>query len=238
MGMDIIILAAIAIVIFFKLISQFGKVDEDQKRDAIKGFIIEQTKINTAKEQKINDDKSNVTVISTLGIAEKLPPIDEKSQKILDLVPVIIKADLIKVLEKTNLSAASFIMGATRAFEMIIEAFASGDLEILKPLLSDKLMQQFELVINDRKDSGNSFNTRIFAVEKSEIISAKIIENEALVIVKFVSKQINYVTNSSGKVIDGSKEQVNTLLDSWTFKKDISASNPNWLVTSTSTQQN
>ena len=31
MGMDIIILAAIAIVIFFKLISQFGKVDEDQK---------------------------------------------------------------------------------------------------------------------------------------------------------------------------------------------------------------
>ena len=237
MGMDIIILAAIAIVIFFKLISQFGKVDEDQKRDAIKGFIIEQTKINKAKDQ-INDDKSNVTVISTLGIAEKLPPIDEKSQKILDLVPVIIKADLIKVLEKTNLSAASFIMGATRAFEMIIEAFASGDLEILKPLLSDKLMQQFELVINDRKDSGNSFNTRIFAVEKSEIISAKIIENEALVTVKFVSKQINYVTNSSGKVIEGSKEQVNTLLDSWTFKKDISASNPNWLVTSTSTQQN
>ena len=237
MGMDIIILAAIAIVIFFKLISQFGKVDEDQKRDAIKGFIIEQTKINKAKDQ-INDDKSNVTVISTLGIAEKLPPIDEKSQKILDAVSVIIKADLIKVLEKTNLSAANFIMGATRAFEMIIEAFASGDLEILKPLLSDKLMQQFELVINDRKDSGNSFNTRIFAVEKSEIISAKIIENEALVTVKFVSKQINYVTNSSGKVIEGSKEQVNTLLDSWTFKKDISASNPNWLVTSTSTQQN
>ena len=237
MGMDIIILAAIAIVIFFKLISQFGKVDEDQKRDSIKGFIIEQTKINKAKDQ-INDDKSNVTVISTLGIAEKLPPIDEKSQKILDAVSVIIKADLIKVLEKTNLSAANFIMGATRAFEMIIEAFAGGDLEILKPLLSDKLMQQFELVINDRKDSGNSFNTRIFAVEKSEIISAQIIENEALVTVKFVSKQINYVTNSTGKVIEGSKEQVNTLLDSWTFKKDINASNPNWLVTSTSTQQN
>jgi len=233
MGMDIVILAAIAIIIFIKLIRQFGKVDEDQKRDAIKGFIKEQTRITN--EIKDPNNKPNLT-IPAIRVAQETPIIDEKSQKILDSTSTIVRADLIKVLEKTNLSAANFVMGASRAFEMIIEAFASGDLLVLKPLLSEQLMQQFELVINDRKASGNGFNSRIFAVEKSEIISAKIVENEAFVTVRFVSKQINYITNSSGKIIDGSKEQVNSLSDNWVFKKDVSSQNPNWIVISTNAE--
>ena len=233
--MDIVILAVIAIVIFIKLIRQFGKVDEDQKRDAIKGFITEQTSIiKTGKEQENN--KPIMTMISSDGTTQEIPLIDEKSQKILSATHDLIRADFIQILEKTNLSASEFVMGATRAFEMIIEAFAAGDLETLKPLLLEDLMRQFELVINERKRSGNSFYSRIFAVEKSEIMSAKISGGRALIMIKFTSKQINYTTDSSGKVIEGSKEQVNSLSDDWVFQKNINSPDPNWIVAATSSE--
>jgi predicted lipid-binding transport protein (Tim44 family) len=227
MAMDIIILLIITIFIFVKLISEFGKVDEDQKKNAIRGFIKEKTKT----ENQANP--AGMIVVQDAVGSDPKNIIDEKSQKILDAVPGYIKSDLILVLEKANISAANFILGAGMAFEMVVEAFASGNLEVLKPLLIDKLFQQFETVIKDRKSSGQTFNTRIFAVERSEIISAKIIGNDAFITVQFLSKQINYITNAAGAVIDGSKEQVNPVSDRWVFKKDVTSPNPNWIVVST-----
>jgi predicted lipid-binding transport protein (Tim44 family) len=59
------------------------------------------------------------------------------------------------------------------------------------------------------------------------------LQNFGLITVKFSSEQINFLTNMSGKVIEGSKEEVNDVTDVWTFKKDTQSNNPNWFVSST-----
>ena len=45
---------------------------------------------------------------------------------------------------------ASFKKGAEYAYEMIINAFAKGDKQSLKPLLTKKLYLDFEKIIDDR----------------------------------------------------------------------------------------
>jgi predicted lipid-binding transport protein (Tim44 family) len=230
--MDIIFLAIIAIYIFFKLRGELGKVDEDQKRDAIKNFIKEQTKTSNA-----NSEKPTIITVPGVGFVDQnVSEIDVKSQKVLDALDLETKNDLIAVLEKSKISAANFMDGAVKAFEMIIEAFASGNIETLKPLLSEKIFAQFEAAILQRKNTGQILNTKILAIDENKITSAKMLQNFALITIKFASKQINYLTNNSGEIIDGSKEDVNAIIDIWTFKKDSLSSNPNWFVSATADQ--
>jgi len=227
--MDIIFLAIVAIYVFFKLRGELGKVDEDQKRDAIKNFIKEQTRTGA-----VNGEKQAVVVPGVGVVQQNVSEADIKSQKILDSLDAETRNDLILVLEKTQISAANFIDGAVKAFEMIIEAFASGNIDALKPLLSEKIFAQFEAAISQRKNSGQILHTKILTIDESKVISAKMLQNFAHITIKFASKQINYLTNISGEIIDGNKEDVNEITDIWTFKKDSLSPNPNWFVFATS----
>ena len=114
------------------------------------------------------------------------------------------------------------------AFEMVINAFAKDDLETLKILLSEKIYQGFELAINNRKNLEQKLNTNLISIDKSEIISAILVDNYASIIVKFYSQQINYITDKDGKIIEGKKDEIAKINDIWTFKKDINSNNPNF----------
>jgi predicted lipid-binding transport protein (Tim44 family) len=59
------------------------------------------------------------------------------------------------------------------------------------------------------------------------------LENTAVVVISFVSKQINYITDKDSKIIEGRKDEIRELNDVWTFKKDINATNKNWVISST-----
>jgi predicted metal-dependent hydrolase len=86
--MDILFFAAIAIFIFIKLRNELGKVDDNQKRDAIKKFIKEQTK-NSKNSATIIEVSENSAVE-----AKQTNQDDEKSQKILEAIKEPIKSNL------------------------------------------------------------------------------------------------------------------------------------------------
>ncbi len=234
--MDILFFAAIAVFIFFKLREQLGKVDEDQKRDSIRKFIKEQTKIINPDKSKNQPNTPKVVAIPGVGIVSDAAknPIDEKSKKILDNLEPDLKANLELVLKKSKLSAASFLDGAKSAFEVIISSFSIGDLPALKSLLSEKIFLQFQAAIEDRKSQNSLLNTKIISIDETNITTAKIENNFAIITIVFKSKQINYVENDQKEVISGNKTEINTVIDSWTFKKDCNSTNPNWLLASTS----
>ncbi|MES2678096.1 MAG: Tim44/TimA family putative adaptor protein [Pseudomonadota bacterium] len=232
--MDILFFAALAVFIFFKLREQFGKVDEEQKRDSIRSFVKEQTK--TSNSNPINN-QPKLAAVPGVGIVALNPapaPIDEKSKKILDSLSADLKTNLITTLEPNNLSPNQFLEGAKSAFEIILSAFSIGDLAILKPLLSEKIFLQFEAAITQRKAQNQFLNTKIIAIDEAKITSAKMVENFAQITIAFVSKQINYVLDDKNEVILGSKTEISTVNDIWTFKKDCNSPNPNWLLISTS----
>ena len=233
--MEILFFAAITVFILFKLREQLGKVDEDQKRNSIKKFVKEQTKI-TGKNQKSTQDNTPILINpnDAKDIVTDVKPVDEKSQKIVDGLDDALKSDLELVLNKNNLSANVFLIGAKNAFEIIISTFSIGDLEILQPLLSEKIFLQFQTAIIDRNNNGEILHTKIISIDESNITAARLDGQFGYITILFSTKQINYVENNKKEIIFGSKIDINTIADSWTFRKDHKSKNPNWLLSSTS----
>ena len=139
-----------------------------------------------------------------------------------------------KIFEVCNVNYEFFINGAKMAFEMVINAFSKDDVETLKNLLSEKILQGFSLAIEDRKTKELKLTTNLISIDKAEILSAMLIDNQASIVVKITSKQINYVADKEQKIIEGTKDEISEINDIWTFKKDVKSPNPNWLVSATS----
>ncbi len=231
--MDILFFAALAVFIFFKLREQFGKVDEEKKRDSIRDFIKEQANPNAT-----NNSTNQPKIVATSAVevvANDIPiPIDEKSKKILDNLSGDLKTNFELAVSKAKLSANQFLEGAKSAFEIILSAFSIGDLPTLKPLLSEKIYLQFAAAIEDRRSKNQFLHTKIISIDESKIISADMIENFSQIKIVFSSKQINYILDSGNEIVFGSKTEINTVNDNWTFKKDCNSPNPNWILVSTS----
>ncbi len=222
--MDIIFFAAIAFFIFYKLNKQLGKVDEEEKKNIELKVVAARKKILDA-QQVIKQQKQQ----SSFAIEAD----NQASEKILNSLDVATKEIFNNILNRTNISAEFFVNGVKSAFEMILKAFASADLETLKFLLSDKIFKGFESAIIQRKLAEKTLITNLISIEKAEIISALIFENNASVAIKIVSKQINYIIDSKGQTVEGKKDEINEITDIWTFKKDINSANPNWVVSAT-----
>ncbi len=219
--MDILFFAAIAVYIFVKLREQLGKFDEDEAKQ-IQEKIIQKQQIISAIQNQI--------VSEVIAISEEQKKIDDNLTFLLDGTS---KEHFFKAIKACNISPEFFLNGAKSAFEMVIKAFSGGDLETLKFLLAEKIYLGFEQSVNARKAAQQTLISNIIAIEKAEIISAYMFASEASVTVRFVSKQINYITDNAGAIIDGRKDEITTLTDTWTFKKDITSTNPNWEIVST-----
>jgi predicted lipid-binding transport protein (Tim44 family) len=230
--MDIIFFAAIALFIFFKLKGQFGKVDEDQRREAIKKFLKEKSNTSTSKKNKEEENLDEKT--SSAESINKNTKTTNKDNKILEKLSIAVQNDLKKVLEKSKVSITDFVNGSGKAFEIIIESFSKSDKKPLKNLLSEDLFTKFSQAIDDRIEAKKTLHTDIVAIDESDIKSAKIDNNNiALISVNFTSKQIIYTTDDNNEVIDGSKERIHEVSDLWTFSRDVNSKNPNWVVIST-----
>jgi predicted lipid-binding transport protein (Tim44 family) len=143
---------------------------------------------------------------------------------------------LIRQIKKKDslFKVTTFLEGATLAFEMILEAFAKNDATTLKKLLGQELYNEFEATIEDRKNHGETLETTLVKIESVQLIGGHLKSNLATLIVKFQTEQIHVTRDKEGKIIDGSPKQIEQLVDVWTFERDITKSNPNWILIKTS----
>ena len=234
--MDLIILAIITAYIFFRLSKNLGKIDEEEKREIHKKLLERKKQI----EEILERAQKSVNPASSPTKSEKIigskSTIDSQSTDNLEIqnLDSANRQNLNNIFVACNIDYNFFINGTKIAFDMIINSFAKDDLETLKMLLSDKIYQGFELAINQRKNLNHQLNTNLISIDKAQIISAMLVDNQASIVVKILSKQINYITDSEGNIIQGKKDEIHEISDVWTFKKDINDPNPNWLVFSTS----
>lgn len=136
-----------------------------------------------------------------------------------------------------NFDADSFAEGARAAFEMIVGAFAAGDVQTLRPLLNDAVFQRFSDAVRERELQKQTLETTIVAIKAADLHEAHLEGRTAFVTVRFVSDQINVVRDASGKVVDGEPGQTVELVDLWTFARDTRSRDPNWLLVATATPQ-
>jgi predicted lipid-binding transport protein (Tim44 family) len=129
-----------------------------------------------------------------------------------------------------------FAAGARAAFATIVEAFARGDTKTLRPLLDDRTYASFEGAIRDREQNKEKAETTLIGFEASDISAAELQGSFAAVTVRFVSEQINVIRNAEGQVADGNPNEVQRVVDLWTFRRDTKSSDPNWLLIKTESE--
>jgi predicted lipid-binding transport protein (Tim44 family) len=127
----------------------------------------------------------------------------------------------------------SFLEGAKVAFAMIVEAFAKGDKATLEPLLAPPVFASFAAAIDERQRLGRTLETELVALRGAEVVGAALEGRLARVTVRFTSEQINCTRDASGAVVEGDPSAVETVVDLWTFQRDVTSRDPNWALVET-----
>lgn len=125
-----------------------------------------------------------------------------------------------------------FLDGAEGAFRMIVGAFAQGDRQTLRALLSDETYAGFEQAVAGREAAGESQRTEIRSMHEMAIEGAELRGTTGDVIVRFVSDQVNMTTGRGGEIVAGS-DAITEVIDIWTFQRDLSAKDPTWKLVAT-----
>lgn len=127
----------------------------------------------------------------------------------------------------------SFLQGARYAFEMIVTAYARGDLEALKPLLSPKLYNDFAAGIRQRRADNHTVDLIIHRVKQARVTEAHLGGTIAYITVDFEVEETSVTRDASGQVVDGNPDAIFTIRDIWTFMRDTRNSDPNWILIET-----
>jgi len=127
----------------------------------------------------------------------------------------------------------SFLSGARMAFEMIVQAYADGDLKTLRPLLADSVYRPFANAIEERERKGETLVTELMGIRTVEATEARLNGTFAEVTVRFVSEQVNALKDAEGRIIEGDPTRVIDVVDVWTFQRDTRSRDPNWQLIAT-----
>ena len=129
-----------------------------------------------------------------------------------------------------------FAAGARSAFTTIVEAFARGETEVLRPLLDQATFASFEAAIRGRNEKHEKSETTLIGFEASDVAAAEMQSDFAQVTVRFVSEQINVLRNAEGQVVDGNPNEVQKVIDLWTFRRNTKSNDPNWQLVKTESE--
>jgi predicted lipid-binding transport protein (Tim44 family) len=126
-----------------------------------------------------------------------------------------------------------FVAGARSAFEMIIGAFAEGDIKTLRPLLANDVYDDFSGAIKAREEKKEVLETTLIGITSAERIEAEMQQKTAFVTVKFVSEQVNVTRDAENRIVDGDPNHVTKVTDIWTFARNTRSRDPNWALVAT-----
>ncbi len=123
-----------------------------------------------------------------------------------------------------------FIEGATRAFEMLLDAFSKGQKEILKKLMSPEIYGSFEQEIDKRLAKNQTLHTTLVKLDPPAIEKITLKGSIASITVSFTSEQINILKSQDGEILEGSPQQIEEVKDLWIFQRDVKQDTLNWYV--------
>lgn len=222
---EIVLFALLAVYMFYRLWMVFGnESEEDQQRR-------ENNKSYTPPVDQ-SDDKVINLPIKPRAITSQ----EEEQQEDSDFVASVRDGiRQIKLIAPT-FNPHQFLKGAKAAYKMIIEAFASADLETLTELTSAKVLASFKTAIDDRIAQQWTFNSTIESFDKIDIESITLKETLAMISVRYRTRQINFTTTSDGVIIDNPAKISVNVTDIWTFSRDLKSEDPNWQLISTKSE--
>lgn len=108
-----------------------------------------------------------------------------------------------------------FLTGARGAYELTLGAFAKGDRDTLRSLLTPRVFESYSAAITAREEKGGP-GPELVRLRKAEIVDAALESDIARVSVKF-----------EAELAEGA-HGVRDAREKWTFERDVRSSDPNW----------
>lgn len=127
-------------------------------------------------------------------------------------------ADVLRrIYEKDNsFDPDQFVKGARAAYEMIVGAFAAGNREQLKTLVDDDVFEAWDAAITERETSGTK-PFELLRIRKCQIQDAELNGTLAQIMVEYEAEL-------------GDGEDTKSAHEIWIYKRDVTSSDPNWLL--------
>jgi predicted lipid-binding transport protein (Tim44 family) len=146
--------------------------------------------------------------------------------------PTLHGLDALRQIDR-NFSEKEFIDGAKSAFEMILSAYAEGDLAQLRRLLGYDLLKSFTSSIESRIAANESLSITLEELREVSILNISVIDRMASITMHFHSVQTRVAKDKNGEPIDSEDNGAREFTDIWTFERDLTLSDPNWKLTET-----
>ena len=145
-----------------------------------------------------------------------------------------------KITQKSDFNEVAqndFLKGAKIAYETIITDFSDNDNKITssKPLLSNKIFDQFNSALKERNNSGHYAEITFIGINSAKIKEHKKLDKILNVTVDFIAEVITCIKDKEKKIISGDPEKIKKIYDTWVFSRDTTSANPNWQLVNTLT---
>jgi predicted lipid-binding transport protein (Tim44 family) len=129
-----------------------------------------------------------------------------------------------------SFTTADFIDGAKAAYSMILEAFAEGDKKTLKTLLTTKVYKVYADEIKKREDGKLKQATDLVRLLEATVKSIKVNGKTATIEVVYKAELSSALFDGDNNLIKGDPDLLALISETWSYKKDLTSTNLNWLL--------
>ena len=134
-----------------------------------------------------------------------------------------------------SFNVTDFISGGRGAYEMIVMGYETGELDNIKPFLSEEIYESFVDGVAAREDQGLTIEANFIGVREMSLENVTLDPDtkEAELTLKFVAELTQAVRDAEGEIIEGSLTDVKKQKDTWVFARHMGSDDPNWFLVST-----
>lgn len=130
----------------------------------------------------------------------------------------------------SNFTIKNFTDGAKTAYVMILDAYADGDKDTLRSLLTDDVYAVYAEAIDAREKEGLTQVTDLGRLVSAEIVRGETQGKWMRVSVEYKAELASTLKNADGEVVEGDPNILASISEVWTFTRKAGASDPNWLL--------
>lgn len=220
---EIVILAMIAAFLGLRLYSVLGRRAEHEEEPIPGRFDAPKPGVGVGPAARAGEDRAGdrTGVQGTRGreLPSVMPAVERGLRE-------IAAAD-------RRFDAFAFLEGARSAYRMVLEAFWRGDKEELSQLCDRDVYEAFASEIDKRVEAGETVENRLVRVEESQIVAASYTAPVARITVRFNADVAALTRDAQGQVVAGSLDDAVESRDVWTFSRDVTSPDPDWLLDET-----
>ncbi len=206
----LLILVGVTAFILFRLISVMGTRSGHEQQHDLEGLQQKAANRERQNDQSLDDAREE---------AQPPKPVSTNARVLRDVDP--------------DFDESEYLSGARGAYEMIVEAFAAGDLKSIRPYLSDSVYDAFKQAVISRDEAAHVNDLKFVGIDHAAIVDSSVDDQWMTAITEFTSNQVRVTRDKDGNVVDGDPNRIDLVKDRWSFSRKHSSNDPNWILVAT-----